>query len=79
MLYMVILIKIKKKALSNVINKKKYIFNHSVYKFHVISQISKIIYINTRGGYYAKKKIVVITMKENDLFLKEQLWTQSKI
>jgi len=56
MLYMVILIKIKKKALSNVITKKKYILNHSVYKFHVISKISQILYINTKGVYYEKEK-----------------------
>jgi hypothetical protein len=54
MLYMVILIKIK--ALSNVITKKKYILNHSVYKFHVISKISQILYINTKGVYYEKEK-----------------------
>jgi hypothetical protein len=49
MLYMVILIKIKKKALSNVITKKNDILNHSVYEFHVISRISQIL-LNTKGG-----------------------------
>jgi hypothetical protein len=49
MLYMVILIKIKKKALSNVITKKKDILNHSVYKFHVISKISQI-FFRIKGG-----------------------------
>lgn len=49
MLYMVILIKIKKKALSNVITKKNDILNHSVYKFHVISKIWQIL-LNTKGG-----------------------------
>lgn len=49
MLYMVILIKIKKKALSDVITKKNDILNLSVYKSHVISKISQIL-LNTKGG-----------------------------